>query len=234
MSKEIAVRETFDVTGYTGPTGLENIGVDDISMSWLAIAAKNTDAANEDSQDHIEGLKPGLFYVRNLQKVYGKTIKLIALKYFKSYAEYTPTDSKFVRAVSQAEAKSMVRVGSVYPQANGNVVKESFNFLVILPDDPEAGILRFSLGPGAFKHVKNWLTLMLNTKAPIWAPVWEISTTLSTSADGKNTFYSIGADTTLVKRLGFVDDSIQADVLAAFEQAQSYDENAGAKEEAPF
>jgi hypothetical protein len=228
MANELVLRDTFDVTGYAGPTGLENIGVEDISMSWLAIAAKNTDAANEDSKDYIQGLKPGFFYVRNLSRVYGKSVKLVALKYFKSYAEYTPGDDKtFVRSVTQSEAKSLVRVGSIYPLANGNVVKEAFNFLVVIPEDPEAGILRLQLGAGAFKHVKNWLTLMVNGKLPIWAPIWEVTTALMTSNDGKNTYYSIGAETTQVKRVGFIPDSIKADILSAFEQAQGFNENTG-------
>lgn len=225
MSNEIALRDSFDLSVYQGPTGLEGLGADDISMPWLRIAAKNTDAAIEGSTDYIDGLKPGYFFNTLSKKVYGNSLKLIALRYFKSYAEHTAAqDGDFVRTVPASEVAKLTRVGTNYPLAGGHVVKESLNYLVALPEDPEAGILRFSLGPGAYKHVKNWNALMLSAKAPMWAVVWEVGTALSTSADGSYKFFSIGSDNTLVKRVGFLDpnSTLGKDAFEAFNHAKNF------------
>lgn len=234
MSKELTTKPSFDMTAYEGKTGFEDFGANDISMAWLRIAAKNTDAANEDSADHIEDLKPGMFFVPSQKRVFGKSVRLIALKYFRTFSEVTPGDSKYVRTVSKREVDALTRVGAAFPLPNGNIVKEAFNYLVICPDATDAGIMRFSVGAGAFKHVKNWNAMMLAAKAPMWAVVWELQTSLSTSQDGKNTYYSLGDKNTLISKVGFIEPEIKDDVLAAFEQAQGFDSDVAEKDDAPF
>ena len=234
MANDIVVRDTFDVGEYKGPTGFEDFGAEDVSMSWLRIAAKNTDAAIKDSPDYVDGLEPGFFFkTGGEKKTYGKSVQLIVLKYFKSYTEIDPKKNEFKRSVSSREVSTLTRVGANYPLPSGNVVKEAFNYLVLLPNDPASGILRFSLGAGSFRHIKNFNAMITGANAPIWAPVWELSTTLAKSKDG-DSYYTIGNENTLVKRIGFIDPSIKDDVIAAFEVARQFDPDHGASEDTPF
>lgn len=231
---EIAVKEntvpamTKEMLAMYGVTpensGLSDFGAEDITMPWLRIAAKNTDAANEDSKDYIDGLKPGYFFNTLTKQVYGKTLKLIVLRYFKTFAEHTAgKNSEFVRAVPRSEVDKLpqaARQGGQFVLPSGNVIKEQANYLVVLPDYPEAGILRFGLGVGSYKHVKNWNAQMQMTGV-IWAGIWEVTTALTTAKSGE-TYYSIGGDTTNVKLTGYVQPEIVDSVKAAWESAKHF------------
>lgn len=205
-------------------SGFSDFGAEDVTMPWLRIAAKNTDAANEDSKDYIPGLKPGFFFNTLTKRVYGKTIKVIVLRYFKTFAEHTAgKNSEFVRAVPRSEVDKLpqsARQGGQFVLPSGNVIKEQANYLVVLPDFPEDGIIRFSLGVGSYKHVKNWNAQMQMTPA-IWTGIWELTTALTTAKSGE-TYYSIGGEQTNVSKVGFVPAEIVDSVKAAFEQAKNF------------
>lgn len=220
-----------------GSSGFDDFGAEDVQMGWLRIAAKNTDAANEDSKDYIKGLKPGFFFNTLSKKVYGKTLKLIVLRYFKSYSEHTPgQNGEFVRPVSKAEVDAIPPTSQQnghYILPSGNIIKEQANYLVLLPEYPEEGIVRFPLSTGSYKHVKNWNGQILKTP-DIWTGIWEVSTSLMTSKQGQ-TYYSIGSETTTnVSRAGYVPLEIVDSVKAALAQARQFNTEPSKEDRSSF
>lgn len=240
-TKEVAIVEKMDAKllasyGITD-SGFSDFKAEDVTMGWLRIAAKNTDAANEDSKDYIQGLKPGLFFNSLTKKVYGKTVKMIVLKYFKTFSEHTPGQSgEFVRAVSQKEVTHLpesARSGGHFSLPNGNIVKEQANYLVLLPDFPDDGIVRLPFGVGSYKHVKNWNGQLMKTPA-IWSGIWEVSSALTTSKGGQS-YYSIGSEnTTNVIRSGFITPDMVESVKEAHSQASGFNPDPVFEERASY
>jgi hypothetical protein len=169
----------------------------DFNYGWLRIAAPNSEAV-QPGDKQIKGLAAGQFFNTMTQKIYGESVKVIPLKFFHSYSEYTKGQNpEFIRAITPEEWKSMNPARSSeqsgFDLPNGTIGKEQLNYMVTLPDDPEAGVLRFALSAGSFASAKSWNYLLTTKKVPKHEQVWNLKAVFNPAPDkNKSAFYAIG------------------------------------------
>lgn len=205
----------------------DDFGNQDFSYGWLRIAQSNTDQRKRGSEKYIDGLEEGFFFNSMTSEIYHDgqdpkvpAVKVVVLKFFRSYSINTDEQRpKFVRAVTPEEwgNLNLSRKGTRYygPSLDeGECGQEQMNYMVYLPDHPDAGILRLAISPGGFAAAKSWNTLMSTkvvptTHGPIKAPkhyqVWELHTKFNENDNGS--YYTIGTGSTFGgKFLRFVED----------------------------
>ncbi len=179
--------------GYVDP----DFESSDFNYGWLRIAAANSEAV-QPGDKQIKGLAAGQFFNTMTQKIYGESVKVIPLKFFHSYSEYTKGQNpEFVRAITPEEWKAINPARSAeqsgFDLPGGNVGKEQLNYMVTLPDDQEAGVLRFALGAGSFASAKSWNYLLTTKKVPKHEQVWSLKAIFNPAPDkNKSAFYAIG------------------------------------------
>lgn len=195
----------------------------DFNYGWLRLAAANSEAV-QPGDKQIKGLAAGQFFNTMTQKVYGESVKVIPLKFFRSYAEYTSGNSpEFVRSITPVEWKVLnparSKSHSGYDLPNGNIGKEQLNYMVILPDDPEAGVLRLALGAGSAASAKSWNYLLTTKKAPKHEQVWNLKAVFNPAPDkNKSSFYAIGRGAGFGGSfVRFVDDADKASIVELVE-----------------
>lgn len=200
----------------------------DFSYGWLRISAANSEAV-QPGDKQIKGLVAGQFFNTMTQKIYQETVKVIPLKFFWSYAEYKPgTTLEFVRAITPDHWRSMNLVrsqkGSGYDLPNGNIGKEQMNYMVVLPDDEEAGIVRLGLGPGSFGSAKAWNYLFTTKRCPKHEQIWELKVVYNPPAEkGQSAFYSLGRGTSFSGR--YIDRVEESERPAIWDMVQALREN---------
>jgi hypothetical protein len=190
------------------------IAQSDKKYAWLKLA-----------QNGKGGQPEGTFYNSLTGKNYGKDINVTFLTFFHAFQEKTLTGGvantgEFVRNITLKEFEQFEKSGYVkwdtttskYMTTNGTKVDQTWNFFLGLPDDPEAGVVRFAVGPGSKSEVNGWLSMIDFTrqirvddrgnvsndpnvgvlrKIGQFAIVWKISAVLK-QKDGGNSFYTIG------------------------------------------
>lgn len=180
--KEVSFLDEFAGQGF------ENITAQDTTTPMLLISQALSDVVQNDK------IKVGHFYNSVTGEDYGTTIKVIVCHFDKVWNEWKPNQGGFV---GRHAVGSIAVTGDVYSgmKYNGNDVIETFMYLVVLPEHPEAGYLVFSSTRGNLKYLKAWNTQMWNLRtpsgkpAPIFAAVWEMSLGKDTNKQG-NTYYS--------------------------------------------
>lgn len=213
--KEIVVKDVFDnvpilsdedVADFasTGNMGDNDFEQNDITYGWLKFTQTNSQVATKGHQKYIKGMEAGCFYDTLTNTNLGPSVKLIYLKSFRSYTEYEGAkgEGKFVRSIQRDEfkrlvdAKKIVQVegeGLKIPEMPTHYVAENMNYMVMVQDRLELGILRFSVGMGSIRQCKVWNTLLDTAflpdgrAAPKWAYAWKL--TLSLDTDKKNHSY---------------------------------------------
>jgi hypothetical protein len=168
---------------------------EDFAYGWLRICAANSEVLTDPSKK-IPGMEAGAFFNTMSQKVYGGSVEVIPLKFFRSYSAHEPGENgAFIRAIQPEEFKAgnWVRVGRGYAMPDGNQCREQFNYMVLLPNDPEAGILRLALGPGSFSGSKSWNTLIQGKGTAKHTQIWKLVSIYNPAPDKtKSAFYAIG------------------------------------------
>jgi hypothetical protein len=199
---DLIKKESATLPAWVQDEAMSNHGTDfeqsDLSYGWLRIAQSQTEAAVKGSDVYIPGLEPGMYFNTMTKRVYGNDVKVIVLKYFRSWTEQTDdSPGKFVRVVEREEfdelKPTLEQDGSKWRGLpNGNVITETMNYMVALPDDPEAGFLRFGLSAGGFKAGKKWNTLISMKRTPSYTQVWKLVAKFNKGEKGN--YYTIGAD----------------------------------------
>lgn len=209
----------------------------DLSYGWLAIAQVNSPKAMKSDPTYIQGLEPGMFYNSITGDIYGSEVNVVYQKYFHSFQLVTnESKPKFIRNITEEEFEAGKVEGNIMFLRKGeggfkgksawylgdDIVKETWNYMVALPDHPEAGVLRLGLGAGAVKHVKTWNTMIQNTylapgkKAPKFAFVWKLKLSLEKKADGS--YFTIGSGgNTTVEKVGPVPSGFLPQAIAGYE-----------------
>lgn len=185
----------------------------DFLYGWLRIAQRTTKAILEGTENYIEGLKAGMFFNSLDGTVYGKTVKVSVIKFFRSFSEHQDEkDKKFIRALSDEGVKPYLNayggISKDVKTTEGNLIKEQYNYMVLLPDHPDAGMVRLAVSPGGFMSAKAWNT-QINQKSSgyPYAGIWEIELKFN---DGDNPYYTIGVGSKpAVKFLGFISGDYQ-------------------------
>ena len=170
----------------------EQLNQDELALPFLRVAQKGSPQVDEDSAEYIEGLKPGQFFNTATSMVYGDEITVQAHGYFQNFTIWkgekgsgefqgTMTPDAFRELQSTT---SMERDGGDFVQVvDGESLRytDTRNYIVIIPDHPEDGILMYPMSSTGIKASKNWNTLqngrrINGKKAPRFATLWELKT----------------------------------------------------------
>ena len=192
MSNELILTGTTELANadlYTSKVISNDFGQGDLSYSWLKIAQSTTEQVKKMSTSRIDGLEEGMFFDSLTSRVFGNSIKLVFLQFFHSFREQTAGQrGEFVRVIPKDEMEHLKatkecewvdKVG--WSLQNGNVVKESWNYMVLLPEHLDLGRMRLAFGPGAKKYLNAWNTQIKMARLPSGQPaapfsiVWELA-----------------------------------------------------------
>ena len=192
------VRTDSQVPAYlvsgSGRTGFENIDSDVLALPFLKLAQQMTPQAQKKGGDYIEGVEPGVYFNPSTRKVYGDSFKVVILGFYQQFTEWEgdPPQSRFVGAHSKmdferniAPEAKMTENGLMY---NGHRIVDTRNFILMPYENPEDGVLIYSMSSSGIPASKKWLAsasaVRIKTAegriehAPIWSRVWELHTSM--------------------------------------------------------
>lgn len=224
FSGEVATDETFE---FDGPSGYESVDKDCVTIPFLKIAQSSTEEAKRGSAKRIDGLEPGMFFCPATRKVYGETMNLVILRFYRQFVVYESeeTDAKFLGTISPEAFKAQIepsatRVRSYHVDADGHRYVDTRNFIVMNTASVTDGPMLLSLSSTGIAPSRKWLTQAQNVRAPdgrvapIWANVWNLANGYVDNPLGS--YYQISR----VERMGFVSNTIKELVVRAFLDAQ--------------
>lgn len=236
MSNEIAKIEVgSDIAALDalleGPTGFEGMDAECIQIPYLKIAQPTSDELKPGTPVYIKDLKMGDFFVPAIRKVIGPEAKLVALKFYRSYAMYDGVGpaSKFKGIMDpdtydRTVAPFARREKSYTLDQNGYRYVDTRNFVVLDYTDLESGPMIFGLTSTGISPSKKWLTMAQNIhvkrngivqKAPMWVAVWTLKTAMFTNDQGS--YYQINTP----EQTGFVHGSVAQKIKNDFDDAQA-------------
>ena len=220
---------TTDVSfldSYAGQ-GTENISLQDVSLPFLRILQSLSPQCQEGTESYIPDAKPGMFYNSLNGKVYGRSIKLIPVKYERTWLEFKPERQGFVAT----HAPDSVPVDKTdfnkwKNSDNGNEIVDTMTFYCLIADDLNSGMVVFPLTKSFLKHARKWNSLIMTDRlpngkhSPIFANIWELETVIN--KNDKGTFYCLGDDTTKIKKVRFINQIEASDfVLPSIKDVES-------------
>jgi len=192
--KELAAQEVDEATLalFAGVEDNEQLNQDELALPFLRIAQKGSPQVDEDSAEYIEGLKPGQFFNTATSEIYGDEISIQAHGYFQNFTIWkgekgsgdfqgTMTPDAFRELQSTT---NMDRDGGDFTRVvDGEPLRytDTRNYIVVLPDHIEDGILMYPMSSTGIKASRTWNTLnngrrINGSKAPRFATVWSLKT----------------------------------------------------------
>lgn len=187
--------------------GLENIEISDLSLPFLRVAQPLSPQIDKDSEEFLEGLQVGMFFNTVTNRIYGKEINLIPMKYERSWVEWKQDRGGFVARHIPGSIDIDKSDFSKW-KYNANVIQDTLMFYCMVADRLNEGPIVFCLSSTGIKHGKNWMTQINMTRlpsgkqAPIFSSVWKLFTTKQQNAKGS--FYQIGGKSSNVSRARFI------------------------------
>jgi len=224
---EIAPAEYFD----TQRTGFEGVDAASVIRPYITIAQGSSEMAKRGSPSYIDGLAPGMFYSPSTKLLIGEKLRCIVVKYYRNFVVYEGKDptgkpTHFLGTISSKEfdtniAPTAVRDGGYNVGKDGRLYLDKRNFIILLADNPDAGLFILSLSSTGIQPAKKLITMAMNVRAvkegrsvqaPIWSNVWELGTNYIQNPKGG--YYQI----TDINRLGWVSKQIAPIAKGAFEE----------------
>lgn len=206
------------------PTGFEGADSDSFAKPFLVILQPGSPQLVEDTDAHVEGAKPGMFFNTLTQELYGKSIDVIDFKFDRVYCEWKPDQGGFVgvHKIKEGEAKSVEtsQFGKRIGRENDNEFVETHTHYLLIAGREDEGPIIFSLASSGIKHSRKWLSnakmlrLPNEEPAPLFSSVYHMETMLNKNDQGR--WYQIGNKTQLgVTRLDWVNgEQLEAAVEA--------------------
>ena len=202
MAKQTGNRQTAPVKKSSGMpavakgffeddyTGFENIVKDKdmLKVPFLRIAQVLTPEAMKTDEKYIKGLEPGMFFNTVSETVFGSTLRAVILGVFRTFVEWKPSRGGFIRSLSPEEweeeknnYKFSKDQGGFVSQVTGNIVNDTRNYILLLPDFLEENIAIFPMTGSGLKVSKEWNTKALGVRAggkevPLYGSIWELTT----------------------------------------------------------
>lgn len=170
----------------------EHLSQDELEVPFLRVAQKGSSQVDEDSADHIEGLKAGDFFNTATSETYGDEVMLQVHGYYRNFTiwkgakgqgEYngvmTPDEYEEFSKTVQLERDG----GDFVQVVDGEEIRysDTRNFLVTLANAPEDGIMLFPMTSTGIKPAKKWNTMNRNRRiggkmAKRFATIWKLKT----------------------------------------------------------
>ena len=229
-NKEVVTKEEAGVPAELGfmagaeQTGFEGADFNSFATPFLRILQPNSPQLIEESDNYIDGAKPGMFFNTVTNKLYDKSVRVIPVFFKRNFVEWKPDQGGFVAAHSPEDA---ARIGEkvpgemdMYTEA-GNILAENFNFYLLIESDMEAGPIILAQASSGIRHAKKWMSNMRmlkmgNKPAPMFSSVYTLATSLNENNQGK--WYQIGTkEKTNIKREGWITAEQYTAVEAALE-----------------
>ncbi len=176
MSKqEISKVENVKDVGFLAAetnSGFENMGTEDVTMPMLLISQQLSSVVANDK------VKAGHFYNSVTGEDYGEDIKFVVIRFSKMWYEWAPDMGGLIGIHEPYSIRVVGDKFSGMKSEAGNDVVETWCYVVMLPDHPDAGYLLFNSSPGNIRYLKSlntqmkYLRLPNGKPAPIYAAIW--------------------------------------------------------------
>ena len=190
-----------------GQRGLELASQDDITYPRLALAQANSPSIKKSSDKRIEGLEEGFLYDTLTGEIYGDTIEIVPIRFFKSYIRFRPESEGGGVMKMAANADNIAPVDLEFgPNGEKPVWTEFRNFLSYIPATGRLAVV--SMKSTQTKVAKQWVSLMRFAGVPAYGKSYELSTVSESNQNYDYFNFNI-------KPLGFVDEVLyhKLDVL---------------------
>ena len=218
MDIEIAADAPMNFEGQERPP----VDSDSLIIPYLRIGQTSGDFMKRGSSKYIEGLRGGDFFGPLSREVFGDTMRLVVVKYYRNFSVYESKESnaKYLGTITPAQFDRDVRPIGVREKSytldkEGHRYVENRNFVVVDYNHPERGPMLASFSSTGTKPANAWYTLLTNVKAlkadgswedaPYWSSVWEVKTAYND--DPRGGYYQLATTT----RLGWVKAGKMAD-----------------------
>lgn len=187
--------------------GFDNITTEDRSIPFLRVLQPLSPQIEEDSEEHIPGAKPGMFFNTVTNKLYGMEINLIPIRFQKVWLEWQPNRGGLVDRHEPGSIEVDRTDFSTWKYGE-NIIQETFMFYCLIADNLEDGPIIFPLQSTGIKHAKNWNSMIIMTKlpngkqAPYFSSVWHLE--VEKYKNDKGTYYQIGGKKSHITRERFI------------------------------
>jgi len=178
----------------------EQLSKDDLQIPMLKIAQKGSPQVDPDQAEYIEGLKPGMYFSTATGTVFGESIKIQSLVYFRNFViwqgEKGQGEYKGTLSVEEFEAmeKELASAGTPLVRDSGDFVHagageegkelrytDTRNFAVVLPEFMSEGMMVYPMSSTGIKPSKIWNSKNRSRRRngqPVkrHATIWELTT----------------------------------------------------------
>lgn len=181
--------------------GFEDADSQAFAIPFLRILQALSPQVDSTEAAYIDGANQGTFFNTITNQLYGDFIEVIPVHYSREFIEWAPNRGGFQKAHGSDPGilDRVVRVDDKNNQYldNGNTIQDTRNHFVLIVSELHKGPVILNLSSSGIKHSRKWMSMMnalvipgTETKAPMFAGVWEIKTTKNKNDDG--TWYMIG------------------------------------------
>lgn len=225
-------------------SGFENVSSNDMVIQRLRVSQKMSKEVDAGDPKYIDGLKAGQFFNSVTHKIYGDSIDLIVAGYLPVIERWGQGEGDFkgnIDPLEYAKIKPTLKDGKnkngkiVPMDAEGCTYRETRLFFVLDADEPDSGIMLFSLYSTGYAPAGAWLTMMRNAikgkddkgnsiPAKMFEVVWKLS--LGRYEKDGNTYYQIGQKSRVnAEIVGSVTPEQAPYVIAARKEVMKFDLN---------
>lgn len=180
--------------------GLEDVSVEDIQRSRLAIVQKGSPQVDEDEDAYIEGAKVGQI-VDTALGITWDSVGFICVDYRRRWYEWSPGGS-----LVKIHDNEVNHDGNfLLPNGNKISLTAIFTGWVLEPDSNERRVAFVSLASTQLRKAKSWITLANNEKlpngmkAPLFWRLWKFSSKKEYNVKGSFMGW-------VINRLGTIED----------------------------
>ena len=189
-----------DLAALSGQ-GFEDADSQAFAIPFLRILQALSPQVDQTEAAYIDGASQGQFFNTITNELYGDSVEVIPVHYVREFIEWAPNRGGFQKAHGSDPAilDRVTRVDDKNNQYldNGNTIQDTRNHFVLIVSELYKGPVILNLSSSGIKHSRKWMSMMnalvipgTETKAPMFAGVWEIKTTKNKNDDG--TWYMIG------------------------------------------
>lgn len=188
---------------------------EDIRVPSIVISQPASKALVDGDEAYIDGLKAGQFYNSSSRKIYGKTMRVQFIHYFKMFNVFkgTPAAPEWVESLSEPEflklrSREFREIGIMTPDKPDCFIKETWRFVVNLSDDNTMDFVFLNFKPGGISDAKIWVNQMYEAfkkGEDVLSIEWELNTYSKESKTANASSYQV--EGSRIKRVGFVDEA---------------------------
>ena len=231
---------------FQGASGFEDVTPECRMVPFLKLAQGSTEQAKRGSTSEIKGLQLGQFFNLTSGAIYGDEIRVVLLKFYRSFAIYESreSDSKFLGTIEpevfqKTVEPSAVREKSYWLDANGHRYVDNRNFILLNYDHLDDGPRIYSMASTGVAPSRKLLTLAdaikvrkpnpdynpaiagspkeIVIKAPLWSNVWKLRASYFEASP--NGYYQISD----IERVGWVSKQYAPEIVELFSSFQQLD-----------